>query len=306
MMKARSLLTLFTGVSLLFAGPAAAASKEVFLQFTRADGTFLGGDPDQAADSVWLPCTSFGKDLQSTRLLGVLTSKRTFSLSREMDKASPLLAQALADEEIFPEVVVLYRSTSDSEPTQVVLRHVSVAEYVASLNGERLKESLSLSFVESTLVYQAPVVLPDDRSLLDPAGQDSDLDGLPDAYEKAQGLDPETAADADLDADQDGQTNREEFAGGSDPNKATSRFGIESITLDPAQPGFARIAFTALPGRVYSVMGSPTGEFWTLLDEFAASEEGPERQSIEIPLSGFTQLLRVEARLKAAPSTPEL
>lgn len=46
---------------------------------------------------------------------------------------------------------------------------------------------------------------------------DSDGDGLPDAYERAVGLDP-MAADTDADADGDGRTNIEEYNAGTDPH----------------------------------------------------------------------------------------
>jgi len=46
---------------------------------------------------------------------------------------------------------------------------------------------------------------------------DSDGDGMSDAWEIAQGLDPDDPADAELDSDGDGESNAEEFFAGSDP-----------------------------------------------------------------------------------------
>lgn len=54
------------------------------------------------------------------------------------------------------------------------------------------------------------------------ATDDSDGDGMTDAYELAQGLDPQDASDADIDSDNDGLTNREEYIAQTDPNASDS------------------------------------------------------------------------------------
>jgi pectate lyase len=48
---------------------------------------------------------------------------------------------------------------------------------------------------------------------------DSDHDGMPDAWEKKFGLNPNDASDAALDKDNDGYTNIEEYLNGTDPSK---------------------------------------------------------------------------------------
>ncbi len=52
------------------------------------------------------------------------------------------------------------------------------------------------------------------------ARPDSDSDGMPDAWETQNGLDPHRAGDAVRDGDRDGYTNIEEFLSGTDPRKA--------------------------------------------------------------------------------------
>lgn len=54
------------------------------------------------------------------------------------------------------------------------------------------------------------------------AVQDTDADGIPDAWESQYGLDPNNAADAGQDADGDGSSNLVEFQRGSNPLLATS------------------------------------------------------------------------------------
>lgn len=49
---------------------------------------------------------------------------------------------------------------------------------------------------------------------------DADKDGMPDAWERANGLDPNNSADAAGDADGDGYTNIEEFLNGTAPGRA--------------------------------------------------------------------------------------
>src|SRR5262249_16481986 len=50
-----------------------------------------------------------------------------------------------------------------------------------------------------------------------PAPADSDGDGMPDAWEKSHGLDPNDRADASKDADRDGYTSIEEYLNGTGP-----------------------------------------------------------------------------------------
>jgi hypothetical protein len=52
-----------------------------------------------------------------------------------------------------------------------------------------------------------------------PAPADADNDGMPDAWERTAGLDPEADADGNADADGDGYTNLEEFLNGTDARK---------------------------------------------------------------------------------------
>ena len=66
------------------------------------------------------------------------------------------------------------------------------------------------------------------------ADLDDDDDGMPDAFETANGLDPLDALDAALDNDRDGLTNLEEFQAGRNPiiNEVAVLQVINSILFD--------------------------------------------------------------------------
>ena len=70
------------------------------------------------------------------------------------------------------------------------------------------------------------------------ANVDSDNDGLSDAYELANGLNPYNASDATLDSDNDGLTNAEEYQAGTDPqNNDTDGDGIlDGVDSEPLIP----------------------------------------------------------------------
>ena len=72
-----------------------------------------------------------------------------------------------------------------------------------------------------TLVLLFSLALPATTFALTPA-EDSDGDNMLDAWEISNGLNPASAADADLDPDNDGVPNKGEYHLGSDPNDAAS------------------------------------------------------------------------------------
>ncbi|MED6326366.1 MAG: hypothetical protein VYE14_03305, partial [Verrucomicrobiota bacterium] len=104
------------------------------------------------------------------------------------------------------------------------------------------------------------------RKNADVAAGDRDADGMSDAWEVANKLDPVNAADAAADADNDGVTNLGEFLSGTDPNDASDQFIIESISVTAD-----RMAITVYvsPNRRYRVETSETvAGAWERLAEF--------------------------------------
>ena len=100
------------------------------------------------------------------------------------------------------------------------------------------------------------------------AGEDSDGDGMLDAWERANGLDPGDPSDAAKDLDGDGQSNRDEFLAGTLPWHAEDVFAAEASGFTPT--GMYRLTFQSVYGKVYTVASAPlaldeTGNFaWTV------------------------------------------
>jgi len=79
---------------------------------------------------------------------------------------------------------------------------------------------------------------------------DSDGDGMPDAFEIANHLNPYDPTDAALDADGDGVTNLQEYQAGTDPNDPASRPDI--LSTEPIGNDVV-ISFSTSVGKTYRV-----------------------------------------------------
>lgn len=79
---------------------------------------------------------------------------------------------------------------------------------------------------------------------------DADNDGMPDAWELANGL-LVSINDANLDADGDGMTNLDEFRAGTDPQSALSNLRVELLSASGTS---ALLRFNAASNHAYSVL----------------------------------------------------
>ena len=84
---------------------------------------------------------------------------------------------------------------------------------------------------------------------------DTDGDGMSDAYETANGLNPNSAADKFLDLDNDGQNNYQEFLAGTAANNPASKLDFTVTNLN-ATTGAFTITWTSVPGKNYRVQAS--------------------------------------------------
>lgn len=82
---------------------------------------------------------------------------------------------------------------------------------------------------------------------------DTDGDGMPDAWENANGLNAANAADAAGDADGDGPTNLGEYRAGTDPRDPLSRFIITSVARTAVG---VDLVWRAVAGRQYRIQWS--------------------------------------------------
>jgi hypothetical protein len=90
-------------------------------------------------------------------------------------------------------------------------------------------------------------------------GPDTDGDGMRDAWEIANQLDPNNPLDASADPDADGQDNLAEHLAGTDPNSSTSVFAVLTPTLNN---GEISLTWSSTPGRRYHIAHSTDLTNW--------------------------------------------
>jgi uncharacterized protein (TIGR02597 family) len=105
---------------------------------------------------------------------------------------------------------------------------------------------------------------------------DSDGDGLPDAFEVANGLNPNNSADATLDWDGDGLNSLQEFWAGTNPQDSANAFRI--VNAKDESTGF-KIQFNAVSGKTYTLEANndfPNGS-WQSVASLSATAALMER-----------------------------
>ena len=125
----------------------------------------------------------------------------------------------------------------------------------ASGTGNSLQRLRSLVFGDEPANWEAAIPTPGRQNNagdnLD-APADADNDGLPDAWEIANGLNPASGSgdDGSLgDPDLDGATNADEFVAGTHPRRSDSVF---AASIEPSEPA-VQIRFPVVTGRRYTL-----------------------------------------------------
>ncbi len=90
--------------------------------------------------------------------------------------------------------------------------------------------------------------------------QDSDADGMSDAFELTHSLDPFNPTDAASDADSDGQTNLQEYLAETDPRNPASLLRLLQVARDGNQ---TTLTWSSVPAKSYRVQTSETLSAWT-------------------------------------------
>lgn len=97
-------------------------------------------------------------------------------------------------------------------------------------------------------------------TVLYPRSADNDADGMPNSYERAHGLDPNSPKDATGDLDEDGSSNRDEYTAGTDATNPDDFFHI--IDLEDSADDFS-VTWPSVSGHHYEVLWSIDLETWT-------------------------------------------
>jgi hypothetical protein len=119
----------------------------------------------------------------------------------------------------------------------------------ANGGGQSLGRTVAASWGDDPASWQATTPSPGVFSSSLPDA-DRDEDGMPDAWESQNGLDPDDPSDAVDDADEDGMNNLDEYRSGTDPRSGASVLRVVSVRR-AAEEVVLEVEVTA--GRSYTV-----------------------------------------------------
>ena len=246
------------------------------------------------------PAFPGGIELISLGLTGPLNTgpPGSFSIYKQYDKASPVLAKRCADGKHIKDAKLVLRRIAADPGEPPVLCVITMSDVLVSSFGstfqqgqERPTESFSLNYSRLYFHYFALDGKDTAASLsLDQITLDTDGDGMADAWENHYGLPPDRDNSQD-DRDRDGLTDYQEFKLGLNPLSNTSRFAASAASVQ-GDPSSIDIAWASVPGVSYVIEWSPDlGEKFSPLGGSRVADS--TSTTVRIAKSGPTGFFRV-------------
>jgi len=156
-----------------------------------------------------------------------------------------------------------------------------------TLTNVQASDTGSYTVVATNAANLFPGVLSEAATLVVLADRDGDL--MPDDWEELHHLDPDLPGDGVEDADMDGVSNRDEFAGGTDPEDPDSYLKVEEISV---VSGAIRLTFQAVSNKTYAIefKGPGMEEGWQHLRDVASA---PTNRTLMVEDTSATAGMRI-------------
>jgi type VI secretion system secreted protein Hcp len=222
----------------------------------------ISGGSTAAGHAGWSDVLAMSHGI--ARVLPSNATHNEISFTKRLDKSTPLLYGQANDGAANSSVQIDFIR---SEPPTILFYNVTLNNaYVSSVqtsaSSEVPTENVTLAYGKISWTYTqvnsqgqglptytATWNLNNNTGGLNTTNLDTDLDGMDNAYELANGLNP-NVNDANGDLDGDGLTNYQEYLAGTLPNNFNSVFRVSRANLTN---GLVRVTWTSVAAKTYTV-----------------------------------------------------